>query len=471
MGGDGIAEGEAILDGSQIPTYRYPDAAASLFNLMWKYRYNLRGLYETPVLPVSESDPARERVSEILDPPGRPARELLTEVESNSLLGAYGFPVVPTGSARDEEGAVSLANSIGYPVAVKLLSATTVHKSAVGGVILNVNDPEGVRGAYRSIFGRSDAADFLGVTVQPMISRLGGHELFLGSSLDVRFGPVIVFGAGGKPVEILGDRSVALPPLNTTLARRLMEGTRIYRALSPGVVEILAGLLTRFSRLVVEQPRVRAIAIDPLHADSKGVTVLSASIVLHPRDTAPERLSHPAIRPYPGRYVGDWTTPKGLNVTIRPIRAEDEPLVRQFHGELSERTLYFRYFHVVDLNRQTAYDRLTRVCFIDYDRVMTLLVEARDRDTRAARLLGLGRLTKLHGRNEAEFDLLVSDALQGHGLGTELLRRLVSIARDEGLDRIRGDILPENRAMRRVAEKVGFSLRRERDLVEAEYTL
>ncbi|MEG3436403.1 bifunctional acetate--CoA ligase family protein/GNAT family N-acetyltransferase [Pannus brasiliensis CCIBt3594] len=468
MGGDGISEGETILNAHRIATYRYPDSAAVLFNRMWRYQYNLRGLYETPVLPVAESDRQRSRVTEMIDNIRGQNRTILTEAESNHLLAAYGIPVIPTKIARNEEEAVTLANSIDYPVAIKLLSSTILHKTTAGGVRLNITDPEKVRRAFRSIRETVDASDFLGVTVQPMIPLDSGYELFLGCSPDPRFGPILVFGTGGKLVEILGDRVVALPPLNTTLARRFMEGTKIYRAFQNHELNIdnLEQIIVTFSQLVIEQPWIESIDINPLFVNSEGAIVLSSSIVLHANDTEFDRLSHPAIRPYPSQYIGEWTTKKGLPVTIRPIRAEDEPLVRKFHEHLSEESIYFRYFHLVNLNRQTAYDRLTRECFIDYDRVMALIVESGDRE-----MLGLGRLNKLHGVNEAEFDLLVSDAYQGHGLGTELLRRLVRIGREEGLERISAEILRENRSMQKVAEKVGFSLHRTGDSVKAELEL
>jgi acetyltransferase len=482
MGGEGISEGEAILNAHQIPTYRYPDSAASLFNLMWKYQYNLRGIYETPLLPsVAESFPDRLLVTAIIDNARQQNRTILSEAESTRLLAAYGIPVISMAIAHNESTAVTLAESIGYPVAIKLFSNTLIHKTEVGGVQLNITTASGVRQAYRSIataVGEKVGPEhFLGVTVQKMINLESGYELLLGCTSDPRFGPILVFGMGGRFVEIFGDRSVALPPLNATLARRLMEGTKIYRALQgiqgrkPVYMANLEQLIVKFSQLVVEQAWIKAIDINPLLVDSEQAIALSASIVLHPHDTPLHRLSKPAIRPYPTQYISHWTTARGLPVTIRPIRAEYEPLLRKFYQSLSEQSIYFRYFHLVNLNRQSAYDRLTRICFIDYDRVMTLIADYYNHDTKEPEMLGLGRLSKLHGVNEAEFDLLISDAYQGHGLGTELLQRLVQIGRDEGLDRIRADILRENRSMQKVAEKAGFSLQQTGNSVKAEIEL
>jgi acetyltransferase len=470
MGGDGITKAETLLNRHQIPTYRYPDSAASLFNLMWKYQYNLRGIYETPLLPDTIAT-EKSRVREIIENARGEKRTILTEYESNAVLNAYGLPIVPTEIAGDEDTAVEKAEGFGYPVAVKLLSGTIVHKSAVGGVALHLSNAAEVRQAWRSIVQTVHPSDFLGVTVQPMISIEKGYELFLGSSCDLRFGPILLFGIGGKLVEIIGDRSVALPPVNTILAGRLMEGTKIYTILSQAAIENLKGLIVSFSQLVVEQPWIRAIDINPLFVDSQQAIGISASIILHAHDTEIDRLSYPAIRPYPSQYIDEWTTKQGLKVLIRPIRAEDEPLLQEFYNTLSEESIYFRYFHLVNLSRQSAYDRLTRVCFIDFDRVITLLVEYRDQETEKTVMMGLGCLNKLHGVNEAEFDLLIGDGYQGQGLGTELLRRLVKIGREEGLEKIQAEILRENRSMQRVAEKVGFFLQQTMDFVKAEMEL
>ena len=305
----------------------------------------------------------------------------------------------------------------------------------------------------------------------------GGYEAIVGSSIDPQFGPVLLFGTGGQLVEVFQDRAIALPPLNTTLARRMMEQTRIYKALQ-GVrgrkavdIQTLEKLLVRFSQLVVEQPQIAEIDINPLLVCQDQIIALDARIVLHEPSLTKEQLPLPAICPYPIQYVTPWRTNDGTEVTIRPIRPEDEPLIVQFHQNLSEESVYFRYFHLMTLGRRTAHERLTRICFIDYDREMALVVDFKNPETGTHEILAVGRLSKLHGVNEAEFAMLVSDLYQRQGLGTELLRRLVQIGRDEKLDRITADILSENRAMQRVSEKVGFSLERSTDLVRAEINL
>lgn len=482
MGGAEVTAGEMILNRASIPTYRYPDSAARLFNLMWQYSYNLQGIYETPTLPPKLEQEANSRlVDDIIADARQEKRTILTESESKQILSAYQIPIVETAIATSEAEAVQKATAIGYPVVLKLWSQTITHKTDVGGVQLNLTDEEAVRWAYRTIETnvreKVGTEHFQGVTVQPMIQRDGGYELIIGSSLDPQFGPVLLFGSGGQLVEIFKDRAIALPPLNTTLARRMMEHTKIYKALQ-GVrgrksvdLEALEELLVRFSQLVVEQPWIKEIDINPLFASADRLIVLDARVILHSSEVKTEELPKLAILPYPNQYIFPWTLRDNTNVTIRPIRPEDEPLIVQFHQTLSEQSVYFRYFHLMKLSRRVAHERLTRICFIDYDREMALVVDYQNPETGKHEILGVGRLSKLHGVNEAEFAMLVSDPFQRQGLGTELLQKLIQIGRDEKLDRITAEIIPENRAMQRVCEKVGFRLQPTMDVVKAEIDL
>jgi acetyltransferase len=488
MGGAEVMAGEAILNRASIPTYPFPDAAAQVFNYMWQSSYNLRGIYETPSLLEDWEDlPDRAGADQLIATIRQSGRTLLTESESKQLLTAYGIPTVTTHIATSEAAAIACADEIGYPVVLKLLSETITHKTDVGGVQLNLTDAEAVKWAYHAIATAVretvGAAHFQGVTVQPMIRRDGGYELILGSTIDQQFGPILLFGAGGQLVEVLRDRAIALPPLNTTLARRLMEQTQIYTALQ-GVrgrppVDLLAleQLLVRFSQLVVEQPWIKEIDINPLlvlpgeDQERSSIQALDARIILHDLATSAAQLPKLTIRPYPTQYMTSCTLLDGTQMTIRPIRPEDEPLAVQFHHSLSEESVYFRYFHLMKLSQRIAHERLMRLCFIDYDREMALVVDRKNPDTGNHEILGVGRLSKLHGENVAEFSLMISDAFQRQGLGTELLQRLVQVGRDESLQRITAQILPENMAMQRVCEKVGFQLQRDADLVQAEINL
>jgi acetyltransferase len=469
MGGPEMEPGEAVLNTASIPTFHYPDAAARAFHLMWRYSENLRSLYETPTRGADSEEEAahRARAGKIVHAVRQAGRTLLTEFESKQVLAAYGIPTVPTHIARSVDDAVKLAGKIGYPVVLKLHSETLTHKTDVGGVQLNLRNATAVRDAWRAIESgaraQGGAQAFLGVTVQPMVS-LTGYELILGSSPDPQFGPVLLFGAGGQLVEVFKDRALGLPPLNATLARRMMEQTRVYTALhgvrgrAPVDLAALERLLVRFSQLVVEQRWIAEIDLNPLLASAERLLALDARVVLHGPDVREAQLPKPAIRPYPTQYVTPGKLKDGTRVTLRPIRPEDEPLLVKFHETLSERSVYFRYFSQLKLSQRVAHERLTRICFIDYDREMALVAERRNPKTRTHEILGVGRLSKAHGLDEAEFALLVSDAWQGQGLGTQLLRMLVQIGRDEKLARLTATILPDNREMQHVARKVGFQL-------------
>ncbi|MGC2256145.1 MAG: bifunctional acetate--CoA ligase family protein/GNAT family N-acetyltransferase [Candidatus Acidiferrales bacterium] len=470
MGGKEVAEGEAILNSAGIPTFSYPDTAARAFNYMWRYSYNLRGIYETPAVADSPG-PAEEsprKAGKLLKSVLAAGRTLLTEVESKEVLALFGIPTVQTRVARSAEEAAASAVAIGFPVVLKLHSETITHKSDVGGVELNLQNDQAVREGYRaiqtSVTAKAGAEHFLGVTVQPMV-RLDGYELILGSSVDAQFGPVILFGSGGQLVEIYRDRALALPPLNTTLAKRLMEQTRIFQAFR-GIrgraaidVAALAQLLVRFSDLVVELPRIKEIDINPLIASPERFLALDARIVLHPSEMADKELPRSAIWPYPRQYVSNWKMKNGKEAVIRPIRPEDEPLMVKFHKTLSDQSVYLRYFHMESLSARAAHERLIRKCFIDYDREMALVADCAT-ESGDHEIIAVGRLSKSRSRKDGEVAVLVSDRYQHLGLGTELLRRLIDVARDERLREIVANMLPENVAMRALANHFGFTIRK-----------
>jgi acetyltransferase len=479
MGGVDVAAGEEILNRANIPTFPYPDTAARAFNYMWQYSYNLRGLYETPSMPEDSAawTPDRKLVQSIIEKTREEKREILTEFESKQVLAAYGIPVAKTIIAASSTDAVKAADEIGYPVVLKLYSETITHKTDVGGVQLNLSNPAAVEKAFAaiqtSVTEKAGAQHFQGVTVQPMIKLKDAYELIIGSSLDPQFGPVLLFGTGGQLVEVFKDRSLALPPLNSTLARRMMEQTKIYKALKgvrgrkPVDLAALELLMVRFSALVAEQPWIKEIDINPLLASPDGLIALDARVVVHGSEVTLDQIPRSAIRPYPTRYMSNWKMKDGGEVMIRPIRPEDEPMMVKFHATLSERTVYLRYFHLMNLEQRTQHDRLTRICFIDYDREMALVAE------RNGEILGVGRMTKIHGAKEAEVAVVVSDQWQGKGVGKELLARLLIVGGDEKLTKLTADILPDNRDVMRICEKLGFSLKHSLDdeVVRAEFTL
>jgi acetyltransferase len=465
MGGESITPAKTTLNALGVPLFAYPDTAAKVFCYMWQYTYNLRGLYETPVLAEGpDAATAKDRAAKIIDQVRSSGRKLLNEVESKQLLRAYDIPTVETVVAVSEAEAAEAAAAIGFPVVLKVFSESITHKTDVGGVRLDLKDEAAVRRAFReikcSVSEKAGVEHFAGVTVQPMV-RLEGYELILGSSVDAQFGPVLLFGSGGQLVEVYRDRALALPPLNTTLAHRLMEQTRIFTALkgvrgrrAVNLIE-LEKLLVRFSQLIVEQRWISEIDINPLFAAPDRLVALDARVMLQGTDVAEEKLPRPAIRPYPSQYVSEFTAKNGTRVTIRPIRPEDEPLMVKFHETLSDRTVYLRYFGLLSLRARIAHERLVRICFGDYDREMALVAEQRDDDGRAE-IIGVARLSRRHARDEAEVAIMVADNYQRQGLGSELLRQAVRVAQEEKIGAISGEMLPDNIAMQVILRRLGF---------------
>ncbi len=473
MGGSDVAAGEGILNRANIPTFAYPDTATRLFNYMWRYAYNLRALYQTPILTdTGDRASAREQVAQIIEHARQHGRTILTEHESKQVLAAYNIPTTDSRLASTEDEAVEAARAIGYPVVVKIHSETITHKTDIGGVKLNLDSDEAVREAFQQIRQaveeKASPDDFMGVNVQPMV-KLDGYELIVGSSVDAQFGPVLLFGTGGTLVEVFKDRALGLPPLNTTLARRMMERTKIYEALhgvrgrAPVDLAGLERLLVRFSQIVVEQPWIKEIDINPLLASPERLLALDARVLLYPPETTEDEIVPLAIRPYPSQYIGEWTLKNGQKVTIRPIRPEDEPMMVRFHETLSDETVYLRYFDPIKLSQRISHERLARICFVDYAQEIVLVAEHKNPDTGEHEIIAASRMSRLHGTNIAEFTIVISDAYQGQGLGTEIVRRQIEIGRAEGLDHITAVILPDHDHMRHIFERFGFQIEQSAD--------
>ena len=480
MGGNAVAEAEALLNASGVPTFDHPDAAARAFCLMAQYSSNLRALYETPVLLTgSPEESRREQVETILREVREAGRTLLTQVEAKEILSSYGIPVVEIRLAKNEAEAVAFLRP---SVVLKGDSEVARDKGTADQVKFDSRSPAEVRTAYRSIQTQvgnlTDPDAFQALTIQPMVSS-DGVELILAKRIDPNFGPIILFGAGGPLVEVWRDRAIGLPPLNVTLAKRLMERTHIYAALNGGAgrpqadLDALEKLLIRFSQLVAEQPLIKEIDVNPLLASPRGVMVLDARMILSEPDQPAASLSELVIRPYPMQYVREWKFADGTPVFIRPIRPEDEPLTVDFHKSLSEETAHLRYFGFIKGEALISHERLVQICYSDYDREINLVAERIQPGWNQRQIIAIARLIKSYGVNEAEFAMVISDDWQGKGLGTKLLRDLLEIGCTEGLERIVGYVLPENYVMQRICRKQGFEVKFDssRDVFKAEIEL
>jgi acetyltransferase len=473
LGGAEVREGRRILSAASIPTYASPEGAIGAFLKMVQYRRNQELLYETPQVLHAEWSPDTERVRRVLDVARAEGRNLLSEVEAKEVLTAYDIPVTPTLACRTVDEAEAAAARIGFPVVLKLLSLTITHKSDVGGVQLDLPDAQAVREAFeliRTNLAERDLADaFDGVTVQPMI-RSKGFELIVGSSVDRQFGPVVLFGAGGVLVEVDPDRALGLPPLTQTLARRLIEQTRIFRALhgvrhlGPVSMDELEELLVRFSRLVADFTEIAEIDINPVLANEEQVIGLDARVLLGPAGVPEEARPRLAIDPYPNQYRSTHVLADGSELVVRVIRPEDESLIVEFHAGHSEHTIRMRYFGMV---RTLSRESLIRLCHLDYDRELALV--AIYREDEHPQIAGVSRYYLRPETGVAEFALVVGDHWQRKGLGTHLMQRLITIARERGVLRLVGPILSENHPMISLVRKLGFDVRgtSDKDVVQA----
>ncbi|MDE3047377.1 MAG: acetate--CoA ligase family protein, partial [Verrucomicrobiota bacterium] len=340
MGAKSVAKGDAILTEEGIPSFSFPDLACKTFANMWNYTFNLTQIYETPKAVPSETK--HRDLEAMFKKVLSENRTILDEVESKKVLASYNIPCTPTEVAHNPKEAAQLAKGMGFPVVLKVYSKTITHKTDVGGVKLNLPSVEAVEKAYQeiesSVYKLVGKEHFQGVTVQPMI-KLEGYELILGSTVDLEFGPVMLFGSGGQLVEVYKDRALGLPPLTTTSAKRMMEQTKIFEALK-GVrgrkaidLKKLEEILVQFSNLIVEQPWIKECDINPLLASPDRLIALDARVILHDPKTKKEDLPKPAIRPYPVQYVEHWKLSDGTPVTIRPIRPDDEPAMTRFHKD------------------------------------------------------------------------------------------------------------------------------------------
>lgn len=473
MGGAFVEKGIQILNEAKIPTFKYPDEAAWSFAMMWKHSENLQSLYETPSVREYGSDTAKERMlskeaEKLINQVRKEKRTLLTEFESKKLLSLYHIPIVETKVAKSVEEAVLFADQLKYPIVLKLLSETITHKSDVGGVKLNLRNEQNVREAYKEIYESViktyGTAHFQGVTVQRMVKH-EGYELILGSSADPQFGPVLLFGSGGILVEIFKDRALGLPPLNVTLARRLMQKTKIYHALKgvrgrkPVNLDHMEQILVRFSLMIAENPWIKECDINPLLASAEEIIALDARVLLHDLDINEKDLPKLAIRPYPSNYSIQAKLKNGGEYRIRPIRPEDENAMIAFHKELSESSVRQRFFEFVSLDARIAHERLVRICFNDFDRDIAIVAEKEDPVSHSHIIMGVARLTRQPGTSIGDLKLTISDPYHNEGIGTQLIAHLMDIARQENIKTITAAILSENSGMIHICKKLGFKIK------------
>lgn len=465
MGGVRVKEGCEVLAKESIPNFEYPDNACKTFAYMWHYSHSLSSLYEMPhadILEIEENDLKQKRkfIDTLINRATDENRYLLNEYESKKIIEAYNIPINPTFVAKNLDEAISLAQQIGFPVVLKIFSNTITHKKAVGGVKLNLTNVDDVRRAYLEIFDsvkKLGEGKFLGVTVQTMITLedlFQGFEIILGSATDNIFGPILLFGSGGHLVEMLRDRALGLPPLNTSLAQRVMQETRIYQILKSKIseknLELLSSIFVQLSNLIIDYPQIKEIDINPLFISNQMVAALDARILLHDKI---ENIVNLAIRPYPIQYVKHLHDPK---ISLRPIKPEDVPFMELFLDEFSNEVLFERFLKDLKINKELVKARLLQLCFKDYERELCIVAELNEKGKKE--FLGMAKLSKQSNANNALFSLIVKDKWKNKNIGTNLISHLIEIAKNEKLHSIKSLILDDNQAMLHICSKLGFKL-------------
>jgi acetyltransferase len=430
-----------------------------------RYRQARDLLMATPPSMPTDFVPDVAAVRPVIDGVLREKRTWLDPVELTAVLSAYSIPITPAVLARDSDEAVAAARphlAKGVPVVLKIQSLDIVHKSEVGGVRLDLASEDAVREATADILSRAHAAKpearIAGVTVFPMIVRPKARELIVGVADDPTFGPVIAFGQGGTAVEVISDKSLALPPLNLDLAKRLIARTRVSRILKAyrnvpaadeGAIELL---LVKLSQLVADFPEIREIDLNPVLADETGVIAVDARISVAPVEAAHRGASgNPrfAIRPYPAEWVRHMQLRDGTAILVRPVRPEDEPLYGPFFAAVTPADLRLRFFAPV---KDFSHPFVARLTQIDYARAMAFVAI----DETSGALLGVVRLHADANYESGEYAILIRSDLKGHGLGWLLMQLMIEYARSEGIRTMNGQVLRENTMMLEMCRELGF---------------
>lgn len=464
MGATDVEEGRRIFVENNIPNYDTPEEAVRTYVNMCRYKRHLDQLYETPDELPAHKAPANQHLKELITVALKEGRTLLNEEESKDFLTTYRIPVATAQLAHDRESAVAIADKVGYPVVIKVVSPDISHKSDVGGVIMGIDSSSALKEAYEKLLQgvkkRAPDAVITGVAVEKMVTDVD-YELILGAKKDRDFGSVILFGMGGTMAEFIKDFSIGLPPLNQTLAEMLIQDTKVYKMLQgfrgrPAAdFQGLDEIIVNFSNLVVDFPETAEIDINPLAISNGKACALDARIIIDKDyDAAVCRSAHPhlIITPYPTRYTTPWQLSDGTEVVLRAIRPEDEPAEHEMLSTLSEETLRTRFFSTV---KDISHEWLILFCNIDYDRHMAIVAETEEKGKKS--MIGVARLLMNQDLTSGEMAVLVHDRFQGKRLGSKFVEMLIDIARERGLEEVRANVLTENRRMLNVFRRLGFT--------------
>ena len=469
MGGSHVEAARELFNKAHVPDFRTLENAVDAFSYLARYNRNQRLLLQTPArLTGGQEPPDSDGARLIIEGVLTEQRNVLTEPESMAVLNAFRIPTVRNAIARTANEALVAAESIGFPIAMKVLSTDISHKSDAGGVRLNINSAQEVRGAYRQLIDQVTLkvpdATISGVTIEKMYRTSNGRELMIGIIRDPVFGPVISFGSGGTAVEVMGDSAISLPPLNRRLVLDLISRTKVSRLLGefrqmPAVdIEQLVNVLLGVSSMACELPWIQEMDINPLIIDEHGAVAVDARIVVDYPEISTDPYHHLAIHPYPGHLVKKIQLNDGTDIVIRPIRPEDAEIEATFVRELSTEAKYFRFMNAL---QELSQEMLVRFTQIDYHNEMALIAVTADGSSEQQ--IGVARYMTNPDKQSCEFALVVSDRWQGRGIARRLMRNLMEVARDRGLERMQGQVLSDNSRMLELVEALGFEINNDPD--------
>ena len=463
MGGKRIATAVDVLNAAGIPTYDTPERAVRAFLYMVEYTRSLEMLLEVPPKMTGHMVFDQEKARKLIT--AAPAQEFLPETDSKEILAAYGLPVIRTEIAETEAQASRIGREMGYPLVMKVHSADITHKTDAGGIRLDLRCDADVCAAYNQIISSAHRhkpdARIEGVTIQPYYSN-PDFEILMGAKRDPNFGPVILFGMGGIYTEVIKDRALGLPPMNRLLARRLMQETKAYALLQgyrnrPAAdMQRLEDMIIRLSQLLIDFPAIAELDMNPVLIKDGNPVAVDARILISPL-AVPSSL-HLVIGPYPEEDESHMVSVDGRRIFIRPVKPEDAPLFTALFKVLSPTTIYYRFFGML---KELKPEMLARFTQIDYDREVALV--AIDEDSESDCMLGVARIIGDPDGKTGEFAVLVGDAWQGQGIGSNLLEKCLSIAEKQGFKTVHGIVLHENRNMLALGKKLGFDIKKEPD--------
>ncbi len=463
MGGAQVDSSRAAFNRARKPSFRTPEPAVEVFSYLSAYYQNQKLLMQMPGPLSHHLEPDVEGARMVIEGALQERRKILSEMESKALLSAFHIPVAQTLVAHSPNEALLIAQQLGFPVAMKVNSPDITHKTDAGGVMLNLANAQAVRAAYHEIIENLQhnrpEARIDGISIEPMIVKPNGRELMVGVTNDPIFGPLITFGAGGTTVEVMGDRSVTLPPLNAFLVKDLIQGTHVakmlgaFRHMPPADMQALESVLLRVSEMVCELPMLMEMDINPLILDESGVLAADARVVVELRQPSADRYAHMAIYPYPTHLVSNWQLADGTDLVIRPIRPEDAGIEQAFVRNLSEEARYFRFMNSV---QELSEAMLVRFTQIDYSREMALVAVAEEDGQEVE--LGVTRFAINPDGESCDFALVIADRMRGKGLGNKLMTALMDAARSKGLKVMEGEVLKSNTSMLKLMQRLNFSI-------------